>query len=143
MVERRRCPPELPSVSTTLSFNETSVQWVAPTTMYHFTETVTAIASVAIASVFRSLKGQNTWPDNRDVVEPSGHIVFLGLVTIGTFPRVLVNTQPVFVHQCFYKGLPCHTEGWEGQNRNEASVKGPGVVMRHMKWNKTKEAKLE
>lgn len=88
MVERRWCPSELPSVSTTLSFNENSIQWVAPTTRYHFMETVTAIASVAIASVFLSLKGQNTWPDNHDVVEPSGHIVFLGLVTIGTFPSL-------------------------------------------------------
>lgn len=93
MIERRWCPSELPSVSTTLSFNENSIQWVAPTTRYHFMETVTAIASVAIASVaiasvFLSLKGQNTWPDNHDVVEPSGHIVFLGLVTIGTFPSL-------------------------------------------------------
>ena len=83
MVERRWCPPKLPSVSTTLSFNETSVQWVSPTTRYHFMETVTGVTSVAIASVFLSLKGQNTWPDNHDVVEPSGHIVFLG-----TFPSL-------------------------------------------------------
>lgn len=48
--------PELPSASAALSFKETSIQRVMPATMCLFMEPAAAIASVAMASLFSSLK---------------------------------------------------------------------------------------